>query len=90
MFVIVADDVITERHVCDILGVGTASIFAGARHESALTEQFWDNSLQAATERFQRAYLAGFSGLRWKCPRKQPEKWGWAAPASTRSWTAWE
>ena len=58
MFVIVADDVITERHVCDILGVGTASIFAGARHESALTEQFWDNSLQAATERFQRAYLA--------------------------------
>lgn len=58
MFVIVSDNVITERHVCDILGVGTASVLAGARQESSLAEQFWDSSLQTATERFQRAYLA--------------------------------
>ena len=57
-FVIVSENIITERHVCDILGVGTTSVPTNIQMESALAERFWDNTLQGATERFQRAYLA--------------------------------
>ena len=57
-FVIVPDDMITERHISDILGVGTASASGGIQPEAVLDKQFWEGSLQAATERFQRAYLA--------------------------------
>ena len=57
-FVIVSENVITERHICDILGVSTTSVSNSAQMESALMERLWDYTLQGATERFQRAYLA--------------------------------
>lgn len=57
-FVIVSQDVITERHICDILGVGAVSGHGSANMEAVLAEQFWDHSLKTATEWFQRAYLA--------------------------------
>lgn len=57
-FVIVSEDLISQRHISDILGVGTASIPDSIQMETTLTERFWDSSLQEATQRFQRAYLA--------------------------------
>lgn len=57
-FVIVPEDVIGERHICGILGVSAPAGLSDARSEAAVADQFWADSLQAATERFQRAYLA--------------------------------
>lgn len=47
---------ITEQHIRDILGF-SHTVAASAGEEMALSEDFWESSLQTATERFQRAYL---------------------------------
>ena len=56
VFVIIPEDMITEQHIRDILGV-SHTVAASAGEEMALSEDFWGSSLQTATERFQRAYL---------------------------------
>lgn len=56
VFVIIPEDMITEQHIRDILGV-SHTVAASAGEEMALSEDFWESSLQTATERFQRAYL---------------------------------
>lgn len=56
VFVIIPEDMITEQHIRDILGV-SHTIAASAGEDMALSEDFWASSLQTATERFQRAYL---------------------------------
>lgn len=56
VFVIIPEDMITEQHIRDILGV-SHTIAASAGEDMALSEDFWESSLQTATERFQRAYL---------------------------------
>ena len=56
VFVIIPEDMITEQHIRDILGV-SHTVAASAGEEMAVSEDFWGSSLQTATERFQRAYL---------------------------------
>lgn len=56
VFVIIPEDMITEQHIRDILGF-SHTVAASAGEEMALSEDFWESSLQTATERFQRAYL---------------------------------
>ena len=56
VFVIIPEDMMTEQHIRDMLGV-SHTVAASAGEEMALSEDFWGSSLQTATERFQRAYL---------------------------------
>ena len=55
-FVIVSEDVITDRHVADVLGVGGQKVKFAV--ERAIPVPLPDGSLHEATERFQREYIS--------------------------------
>lgn len=57
-FVVVSEDVITDRHVSDVLGVGGQTQLAPAGEESEKPAVSLEGSLYEATERFQREYIS--------------------------------